>query len=106
MIQILNTKIIFKNNFIYLIYIIKKLIDVSVQHYGIKYQSKYNGTEDTLNLDLAAIEYKIHGNSQSYMIIYSGHINEIAHSIQNSKDILIDGINSVFMNYDIKRDNF
>ena len=26
------------------------------------------------------------------LIIYSGHINEIANSIQNSKDILVDGL--------------
>ena len=75
---------------------IEKLIEKDGQHVGIKYKSKYSGQEEILNLDLAAIEYKVHGNNQSSMIICSGHINEIAHSIQNSKDILIDGISRFY----------
>ena len=78
--------------------ILKKMIQTTGSQYEIKYKSSYSGTEDILNLDLAAIEFKIHGNNQSTMVLYSGHINEITHSIQNSKDILINGITNHFNN--------
>ena len=76
--------------------IVAKLIEKSGQHYGITYRSKFSGVDEILNLDLAAIEYKMHGNNQTTMVICSGHINEIAHSIQNSKDILVSGISQVY----------
>ena len=78
--------------------IMNKIIEKSGQYYEIPYKSSYLGTEELLNLDLQAIEYKIHGNNQNSMIIYSGHINDIASSIQNSKDYLIEGILKHFSN--------
>ena len=66
----------------------------------IMYKSKYSNSDETLSLNLSEIEFKPHGNNQNNMIIYSNLINEIAHSIQNSKDILINGINYlVILNY-------
>lgn len=69
---------------------IGKIIQHEGQHIGIKYLSKYSGKEEILNLDLSTIEYKVHGNNQTNLIIFSGHINEIASAIQNSKEIFID----------------
>tara|TARA_Y100000389_G_scaffold201031_1_gene242781 strand:+ start:319 stop:3450 length:3132 start_codon:yes stop_codon:yes gene_type:complete len=72
--------------------IISKIIEKEGCYIGIKYKSKYSKQEELLTLDLSALEYKIHGNNQTSMIISSPHINEISNSIQNSKDILIDGL--------------
>ena len=44
--------------------ILKKMIETTGSQSEIKYKSSYSGTEDILNLDLAAIEFKIHGNNQ------------------------------------------
>ncbi len=71
---------------------ISEIISKNGQHIGIKYISNYSQKEEILNLDLAVIEYKIHGNNKSNMIVCSPHINEIANAIQNSKDILVDGL--------------
>jgi DNA mismatch repair protein MutS len=64
----------------------------------IMYKSKYSNNDETLSLNLSEIEFKPHGNNQNNMIIYSNLINEIAHSIQNSKDTLISGINYHYAN--------
>ncbi len=71
---------------------IQKIIKNEGKDIGIKYKSKYSGLEEILTLDLSSIEYKIHGNNHTNLIIFSPHINEIANSIQNSKDILVDGL--------------
>ena len=71
---------------------IQKIIEKDGENIGIKYRSKYTGCEEILTLNLSALEYKIHGNNQTSMIICSPHINEISNSIQNSKDILVDGL--------------
>ena len=71
---------------------IQKIIEKDGENTGIKYISKYTGNEEILTLNLSELQYKIHGNNQINMIIYSQHINQISNSIQNSKDILIDGI--------------
>jgi DNA mismatch repair protein MutS len=78
--------------------IIEKIIKNNGSHINIKYISKYSNNEEILNLDLTTIEFKMHGNNQSNMIISSKHINEIAYSIQNSKDILI---NKLIENYNV-----
>ena len=83
--------------------IIEKMIETSGQHYEIQYKSTYTGLVEVLSLDLAAIEYKVHGNNNSTMIICSGHINDIAHSIQHSKDILI---TSLTHNYGLIQEEF
>ena len=69
--------------------IIEKIIKNDGSNINIKYISKYTNIEEILNLDLTTIEFKMHGNNQTNMIITSKHINEISYSIQNSKDILI-----------------
>ena len=78
--------------------LLQKLISKTGANQNVAYVSKYSGKEELINLDLAAIEFKVHGNNQTNMIVCSGHINEIAHSIQNSKDILIDGISQHYQN--------
>ena len=78
--------------------LLQKLISKTGANHNVAYVSKYSGKEELINLDLTAIEFKVHGNNQTNMIVCSGHINEIAHSIQNSKDILIDGISQHYQN--------
>ena len=74
--------------------IIDKIIKESGQYYNIPYVSSYSGTEETINLDLTTIQFKNHGTNNSNSIIFSNSINEIAYAIHNSKDVLIDAINS------------
>ena len=45
---------------------------------------------------LSQLDYKIHGNNQANLIITSPQINQIAYTIQNSKDILVDALIKYF----------
>ena len=74
--------------------VIDKIIKDSGQYYNVPYVSSYSGTKETINLDLTTIEFKNHGSNNCNSIIFSNAINEIAYAIHNSKDILIDAINS------------
>ena len=78
--------------------LIEKLIKQNGNIYEISYISQYTSTEEILSIDLSTIEFKMHGNNQTNMIIFSPHINQIANNIQNSKDILIDAININYLN--------
>ena len=69
-----------------------KIIEKDGENVYIKYQSKYNNNVEIIVLNLSSIEFKVHGNNQTSMILFSGHINDIAHSIQNSKEILVNAI--------------
>ena len=71
---------------------IKKLIDKNGKICEISYASKYTNQNEILLLDLSQIDFKIHGNNQTNLIISSSEINKIAYTIQNSKDILIDAL--------------
>ena len=76
--------------------ILKELLQTIIKKSGAKYSigyiSKYSKNNETIELDLTTIEFKNHGANTSNNIIFSQKIGEISHSIQNSKDILIDGI--------------
>lgn len=71
---------------------LSKLIEKNGANVELEYTSKYSKSREILILDLSSIEFKIHGNNQTSMVLYSGHINDIASSIQNSKDILVDNL--------------
>ena len=71
---------------------IKKLIDKNGKLCEISYASKYTNQNEILLLDLSQLDFKIHGNNQTNLIISSSEINKIAYTIQNSKDILVDAL--------------
>ena len=75
---------------------IKKIIDKNGKTCKIDYISKYSKQNEILLLDLSQLDYKIHGNNQANLIITSPQINQIAYTIQNSKDILVDALIKYF----------
>ena len=62
----------------------------------ITYVSKYLNSTETFLLDINSIQFKPHGGNQSNLIIISDQINKLAHTIQNSKDLLITNIINVY----------
>ena len=86
--------IITKRRGIILKTILTKIIKDHGQYYNIPYISSYSNIEENINLDLISIEFKNHGSNNCNNIIFSSAINEIAHAIHNSKDVLIDAINN------------
>ena len=81
---------------------IEKIIQKNGEIIDIEYKSRYTGENEILKFNIKDIEFKQHGNNQSNSIISSSQINKIAHTIQHSKDILIEGINKHYS--DILRD--
>ena len=78
--------------------LLEKIIEKSGSNYSISYVSKYTKQTETIELDLTCIEFKNHGANNTNNIIVSSQINEISHVIQNSRDILIDGIQENYKN--------
>ena len=68
--------------------IINKLIVKSGPKYSICYNSKYSNTNESIELDLALIDFKSHGSNNSNNIIVSSQISSLTHAIQNSRDCL------------------
>ena len=72
--------------------ILDKIIKENGKDYIINYNSSYSGSEEQLTIDLTSISFKPHGSNQANMSIESNFFNNIAHNIQNSRDILINAI--------------
>jgi DNA mismatch repair protein MutS len=63
------------------------------------YQSKFSGTAETFQFDIAALEYNAAGNSKTEMVITSKQIREISSDNEENKAKLGKEMNSVFQNY-------
>ena len=82
--------------------ILNDLLQKNIKKYGAKcninYISKYNKTNEIIELDLSTIEFKNHGTNNSSNIIYCPHIVKITQTIQNSREDLIITINKNYRN--------
>ena len=76
--------------------IINKLIVKSGSKYSICYNSKYSNTNESIELDLALIDFKSHGSNNSNNIIVSSQISSLTHAIQNSRDCLEQELNETY----------
>ena len=83
--------------------IIDKIIKTSGENYEVTYTSAYSGLEEKIILNLSSLEFKNHGSNNSNSIITSNQLNEITHTIHNSKDVLIEAIGE---NYNIIVEKF
>jgi|UniRef100_A0A6C0CDN9 DNA mismatch repair protein MutS len=70
--------------------LISNLIAKSGPKYSICYNSKYSKTNEIIELDLTLIDFKSHGSNNSNNVIVSSQISTLTHSIQNSRDWLIE----------------
>jgi len=78
--------------------LLQKNIKKSGAKCNINYISKYNKTNEIIELDLSTIEFKNHGTNNSNNIIYCPHIVKITQTIQNSREDLISTINKNYRN--------
>jgi DNA mismatch repair protein MutS len=78
--------------------LLQKNIKKSGAKCNINYISKYNKTNEIIELDLSTIEFKNHGTNNSSNIIYCPHIVKITQTIQNSREDLISTINKNYKN--------
>jgi DNA mismatch repair protein MutS len=78
--------------------LLQKNIKKSGAKCNINYISKYNKTNEIIELDLSTIEFKNHGTNNSSNIIYCPHIVKITQTIQNSREDLIITINKNYRN--------
>ena len=78
--------------------LLQKNIKKSGAKCNISYISKYNKTNEIIELDLSTIEFKNHGTNNSNNIIYCPHIVKITQTIQNSREDLISIINKNYKN--------
>jgi DNA mismatch repair protein MutS len=78
--------------------LLQKNIKKSGAKCNINYISKYNKTNEIIELDLSTIEFKNHGTNNSNNIIYCPHIVKITQTIQNSREDLINTINKNYRN--------
>jgi DNA mismatch repair protein MutS len=75
--------------------IIQKIIEKSGTKYEyINYTSKYSKFGEIIEIDLSSILFKNHGSANSNIIVYSQQIDSICYDIQNSREELIEEINS------------
>jgi DNA mismatch repair protein MutS len=75
--------------------IIQKIIEKSGTKYEyINYTSKYSKFGEIIEIDLSSILFKNHGSANSNIIVYSQQIDSICYDIQNSREQLIEEINS------------
>jgi DNA mismatch repair protein MutS len=75
--------------------IIQKIIEKSGTKYEyINYTSKYSKFGEIIEIDLSSILFKNHGSANSNIIVYSTEIDSICYDIQNSREQLIEEINS------------
>ena len=75
--------------------IIQKIIEKSGTKYEyINYTSKYSKFGEIIEIDLSSIVFKNHGSANSNIIVYSPQIDSICYDIQNSREQLIEEINS------------
>jgi DNA mismatch repair protein MutS len=75
--------------------IIQKLIEKSGTKYEyINYISKYDKFGEIIEIDLSSILFKNYGSNNSNTIVYSQDIDAICHNVQNSREQLIEEINS------------
>jgi DNA mismatch repair protein MutS len=75
--------------------IIQKIIEKSGTKYEyINYTSKYSKFGEIIEIDLSSILFKNHGSANSNIIVYSPQIDSICYDIQNSREQLIEEINS------------
>jgi DNA mismatch repair protein MutS len=75
--------------------IVQKIIEKSGTKYEyINYTSKYSKFGEIIEIDLSSILFKNHGSANSNIIVYSSQIDSICHDIQNSREQLIEEINS------------
>ena len=75
--------------------IIQKLIEKSGTKYEyINYISKYDKFGEIIEIDLSSIMFKNYGSNNSNTIVYSQDIDAICHNVQNSREQLIEEINS------------
>ena len=79
--------------------IIQKIIEKSGTKYEyINYTSKYSKFGEIIEIDLSSILFKNHGSNNSNTIVYSSEIDSICYDIQNSREQLIEEINSNYKN--------
>ena len=75
--------------------IIQKIIEKSGTKYEyINYTSKYSKFGEIIEIDLSSILFKNHGSANSNIIVYSTEIDKLCYNIQNSREELIEEINS------------
>ena len=75
--------------------IIQKIIEKSGTKYEyINYTSKYSKFGEIIEIDLSSILFKNHGSANSNIIVYSAEIDSICYDIQNSREELIEEINT------------
>lgn len=75
--------------------IIQKIIEKSGTKYEyINYTSKYSKFGEIIEIDLSSILFKNHGSNNSNIIVYSAEIDSICYDIQNSREELIEEINT------------
>jgi DNA mismatch repair protein MutS len=82
--------------------ILNELLQKNIKNSGAKcninYISKYNKTNEIIELDLSTIEFKNHGANNSNNIIECPHIVKITKTIQDSREDLINTINKNYKN--------
>jgi DNA mismatch repair protein MutS len=79
--------------------ILKEIIQKIIEQSGTKYEyinyiSKYSKFGEIIEIDLSSILFKNHGSANSNIIVYSAEIDSICNNIQNSREQLIEELNS------------